>query len=142
MGLNDREMKRLLDLDFPAHLGTIDPKGFPRITPIWFIWEEGAFHMTSMEGKPQLRDLGRDPRASIVIDTEERVSVDGVRQNQQVRARGHAELSTDADGYWTKRITLKYVQGSEGEAKAEERASVPRIAIKLVRTEMIGLGTK
>lgn len=141
MGLSDQEIQRLLNLDVPAHLGTIDAKGFPRITLIWFIWEKGALYMTSMEGKPQLRDLERDPRASIAIDTEDRISADGVRHNRQVRARGRAELSTDTDGYWTKRITHKYIQGAEGKAKAYERASVPRVTIKLVPTELIGLGT-
>lgn len=138
-GLTDDEIERLINLDVPAHLGTIDPEGFPRITPIWFLWEEGAFYMTSVEGKPQLRDLARDPRASIVIDIEERVSV-GIRHNRQVRARGEAELFPDPDGYWTRRITLKYVRGSEGKSTAEARASDSRVVIKLIAGELIGLG--
>jgi hypothetical protein len=37
------EIAAVLALDIPAHLATIDPDGYPRITPIWFIWEDGAF---------------------------------------------------------------------------------------------------
>jgi hypothetical protein len=34
--LSATEVERLLHLDVAAHLATIDPSGFPRITPIWF----------------------------------------------------------------------------------------------------------
>jgi nitroimidazol reductase NimA-like FMN-containing flavoprotein (pyridoxamine 5'-phosphate oxidase superfamily) len=36
------EIDDLLSLDVPAHLATIDPDGYPRITPLWFLWEDGA----------------------------------------------------------------------------------------------------
>jgi hypothetical protein len=51
--LAEDEMQRLLALDIPAHFATLDRAGFPRITPISFLWK-AAEH----QGKAELtRDL-------------------------------------------------------------------------------------
>jgi PPOX class probable F420-dependent enzyme len=138
--LDRGEIEGLLALDIPAHLGSVDPDGFPRITPIWFIWEDGAFHMTSVEGQPHLRNLERDPRAALCVDTEVRTSTRGRRPNRRVRAQGVAELFRDEDGRWTRRITLKYIRGEEGEARAADRAAMPRIVIRLRPLRMLAQG--
>lgn len=121
----------LLRRDVPAHLGTLDGRGYPRITPIWFLFEDGTFYMTSIVGKRHLEDLRRDPRASIRVDVEDAVAVGGVRANCQVGGRGIAELRPDVGGTWTRRITLKYVTGSDGEARAAMRSAQERIVIVL-----------
>lgn len=136
--LSQGEIGELLALDVPARLATIDPDGFPRITPIWFVWEDGAFHMTSVAGRPHLRNLAEEPRASICIDTESRESVRGVRSNRQIKARGFAELRPDEGGYWTRRITAKYVSGPEGEARGAYRAAMGRIVIVLRPSQVLG----
>ena len=139
--LGEEEIAKLLALDVPAHLATIDPDGFPRITPIWFLWADGAFHMTSVEGQPHLRNIVRNPRASVCVDTEERESASGARPNRRVRAQGKAELTQDEGGEWTRWITLKYVQGEEGEARAAYRAAMPRLLIRLRPLRLTAQGT-
>jgi nitroimidazol reductase NimA-like FMN-containing flavoprotein (pyridoxamine 5'-phosphate oxidase superfamily) len=91
----DPDAAALLDRDVPAHLGTIDGQGYPRITPIWFVYEDGAFYMSSLVGKRHIPDLRREPRPSVRVDCEEPTSVGGVRANRQVGGRGIAELRTD-----------------------------------------------
>jgi nitroimidazol reductase NimA-like FMN-containing flavoprotein (pyridoxamine 5'-phosphate oxidase superfamily) len=129
--LDAAEIASLLALDIPAHLGTTDPDGYPRITPIWFMWEGGAFRMTSVEGQPHLRNLARDPRAAICVDTEAREPVDGIRAHRRFRAQGLVEAAPDHGGYWTRLITLKYISGPDGEEAAERRAAMPRVVITL-----------
>lgn len=87
--------------------------------------------MTSVEGQPHVLNLARDARAAICIDTEARESVAGFRANRRVRAQGNAETAPDEGGYWTRRITLKYVPGPDGEATAKRRAAMPRVLITL-----------
>ena len=139
--LSAQEMQTLLALDVPARLATLDADGHPRITPIWFLWHEGAFYMTSVTGKRHLKNLARDPRASICIDTEERVTQSGIRRKRRLKATAEAELESDRDGEWTKRITLKYVYGNEGRALAQRRAAMPRVVISLRPARLVGLGT-
>ena len=122
---------KLLQLDVSAHLGTLDRAGYPRITPIWFLFEDRAFYMTSLVGKRHVRDLRKDPRASIRVDVEDATARDGVRANAQLGGRGIAELRQDLGGEWTRRITLRYVRGPQGEARAALRAAQERVVIIL-----------
>ncbi len=140
--LKDDEVERLLALDVPARLATLQPDGFPRVTPIWFLWEAGAFYMTSVEGAPHLRNLRREPRAGICVDIEAGMPVaSGVRPNASVKAWGMASLKTDTGGQWTRRITLKYVSGDAGLARAEFRAQMDRVVIELRPGRLLSAGT-
>lgn len=134
--LSDAEIERLLEADIPARLATLDPEGYPRVVPIWFIWGEGAFHMTSVPERVHMRDLARDPRAAICVDLEDRRT----RQNVQLRARGRAELSS-AHEEWTRRITLRYVDGPSAVAEADRRAAMERVHIRLRPERLVCIGT-
>lgn len=108
--LEPEEIDALLRADVPARLATIDSHGFPHVTPLWFMWEDDAFHMTSFSDRPHLRRLEHNPRAGLCIDIEEPEREDGQRPDQQVRVTGRADLFADDDGLWTRRITAKYVR--------------------------------
>lgn len=136
--LNSGETAETLSLDVPAHLGTLDARGFPRITAIWFLYEDGVFYMTSISGRRHLADLARDPRAVVRVDTEGQPPD---RPNRQVGGRGVAQVYRDMSGQWTRRITLKYVPGAEGEQRAAFRASMDRWTIALKPERLIAIGT-
>jgi nitroimidazol reductase NimA-like FMN-containing flavoprotein (pyridoxamine 5'-phosphate oxidase superfamily) len=69
--LQPQEITDLLTLAIPAYLSTLDPAGFPRIVPIWFLWEDGSFYLSSGPESRHVRDLARDPRAGLCISVEE-----------------------------------------------------------------------
>jgi nitroimidazol reductase NimA-like FMN-containing flavoprotein (pyridoxamine 5'-phosphate oxidase superfamily) len=129
--LSAQEIDALLALDVPARLATLDSQGFPYVTPLWFAWAEGAFHMTSLPDRPHLRRLARNPHAGLCVDVEEPEREDGQRPNRQVRAIGRAELFGDPDGVWTRRITKKYMRGPAAQARAAARANDERVVIRL-----------
>lgn len=93
--------------------------------------------MTSVRGRRHLADLARDPRAVVWVDTE---GPPPERSNQQVGGRGLAEVYKDVDGRWTRRITLKYVPGPEGERRATIRAGMDRWVIALKPERLIAIG--
>ena len=37
------EIEALLSAAVPARLATVDRDGFAHVTPLWFIWSDGAF---------------------------------------------------------------------------------------------------
>jgi nitroimidazol reductase NimA-like FMN-containing flavoprotein (pyridoxamine 5'-phosphate oxidase superfamily) len=139
--LDAREVDALLALDVPAHLATLDSHGFPHITPLWFIWDDGAFYMTSIVDRPHLRRLATNPRAGIGIDVEDPERDSGQRPNRQVRAIGTAQLFPDDNAAWTTRITQKYVQGPAAAASIASRAADARIAICLRPTRLVALAS-
>ena len=130
--LANAEIHTLLQLDIVAHLATVAADGIPRVIPIWFVWSDGAFYMTSVDSARHVVDLQSDPRAAICLDVEAHEPTEtGVRPNASVRARGRALLSRDVGGDWTRRITQKYVRGEIGRARADHRASMRRTVIEL-----------
>ena len=135
--LDADEIETLLALDIPAHLATIDRNGFPHVTPLWFVWEDGAFFMTSFADRPHLSRLRGDGRAGIGIDTEEPERADGQRPNRQVRAVGTAELFPDDQGTWTSRITEKYLRGPG----AASRTVDERVVICLRPTKLVAVAS-
>jgi PPOX class probable F420-dependent enzyme len=139
--LTDPELALLLDLDVPGRLGTLDKEGYPHITPIWFVWERGAFYMTSLADKAHVRRLERDPRASFCVDVEDDERDDGERPNRSVRCVGPAEVFDDTGGEWTRRITEKYLSGSGRDAQVEHRTSVDRVVIRLQPVRLFGLSS-
>jgi nitroimidazol reductase NimA-like FMN-containing flavoprotein (pyridoxamine 5'-phosphate oxidase superfamily) len=139
--LTPDEVAALLALDLPARLASVDSSGFPHITPLWFVWEDGAFHLTSLSDRPHLRRLERNPRAGLCIDAEQPEREDGERPNRQVRAVGDTELFPDPDGWWTRRITEKYVRGPAGTARAAARAADERTVIRLRPSKFVAVAS-
>lgn len=139
--LNRTEIETLLALDVPAHLATLDRNGFPHVTPLWFVWEDGAFYMTSIADRPHLKRLAGNPRAGLGIDVEDPERADGQRPNQQVRAIGNAELLPDDHAAWTTRITEKYVHGPAAATSIAARAADERIVICLRPTRLVAVAS-
>lgn len=135
------EIDALLARDVPARLGTIDANGFPHVTPLWFIWEDGAFYMTSLTDRPHLRRLERNPKAAVCVDVEEPEREDGERPNRQVRGTGEADLLPDADGFWTRVITEKYIGGPARAARSAARTADPRTVIRLRPVRLIAVAS-
>ena len=139
--LGTDEIEQLLACDVPAHLATLDNGGFPHVTPLWYIWTNGAFYMTSIADRPHLRRLRRDPRAGICVDLEDPECADGQRPNRQVRATGTAELLADNGAVWTTRITEKYVRGAAAAERVKARSGDERALIRLRPRRLIAVAS-
>ncbi len=126
--LSRDERDALLERDIPAHVATLDGRGYPRLTPLWFLYEDGVFYMTSVRGKTHLMDISRDPRVSLIVEEED---PPGARTYRRVKVVGRASLADDDQGRWTRRITLRYLRGPDGPPAADRRASRDRVLIAL-----------
>jgi PPOX class probable F420-dependent enzyme len=139
--LASHEIEALLASDVPARLATLDRDGCPHVTPLWFVWTDGAFYMTSLVDRPHVRRLMRDPRAGVCVDLEDSERIDGQRPNRQVRAVGSAELLSDRGATLTTRITEKYVRGPAAAPRIETRAADQRVAIRLRPDRMVAVAS-
>jgi nitroimidazol reductase NimA-like FMN-containing flavoprotein (pyridoxamine 5'-phosphate oxidase superfamily) len=139
--LDPGELDELLSLAVPIHLATVDRDGFPHVTPLWFEWDDGAFWMTSLVGRPHLRRLAERSTASVCLDVEDPERHDGERPNRQVRAVGRAELLDDVDGARTRRITERYLVGPGAEAMTARRVAGHRVAIRLTPDRLVALAS-
>jgi PPOX class probable F420-dependent enzyme len=109
--LSDSERDALLAIRQDARLGTNRGDGWWHITPIWYSWEDGVFRHTLGAGRRHLRNLRRDPHATICVDQDPRLN-DGLQAGARaVICFGVAELSTD-EGLIrdvTERILVRYL---------------------------------
>ena len=129
--LSQQEIAELLNLAIPAHLATLDPAGFPRITPIWFLWENGVFYMSSGQERRHVHDLARDSRAGLSIAIEEGQTQGGSRPYRQIIVRGYAQVQPDTDERWARKLILKYITGQAGALRAQKSAGKPLAVIAL-----------
>jgi PPOX class probable F420-dependent enzyme len=109
--LAPNERDALLAVRQDARLGTNRGDGWWHITPIWYIWEGGCFRHTLGAGRRHLRNLRRDPHATVCVDQDPRLA-EGLEAGAQAAVGfGLAELSTDEDliREVTEQILVRYL---------------------------------
>jgi PPOX class probable F420-dependent enzyme len=73
------EARRILESDSLAHVTTIDPDGRPQTTLAWVGLEGDEVVFATLPDQRKLRNLRRDPRITISIQTE-RVTAYGLHE--------------------------------------------------------------
>ncbi len=54
-----------------ATLATHNPDGSAHLTPVWFLFEDGRFYVSTMHGLRKARNIGVNSLASLMIDVRE-----------------------------------------------------------------------
>jgi PPOX class probable F420-dependent enzyme len=111
------------------HLATARADGRPVVTPIWFIYEEGAIWFTPRAQSEWLRDLRRDPRVGLAIDEQP-------LPYRKVMIDGRAELVYDLgkDDAWRdryRRIARRYVEADAAEAYVQNTIDQERALFRV-----------
>jgi len=68
--LND-ELRALLAQTRYAILATHDPEERIHLTPVWFLFDDGLFYFESFSGSRKIKNLKKNPSASVVVDGRE-----------------------------------------------------------------------
>ena len=138
--LSPQEIADVLKLAIPAHLATLDPAGFPRIIPLWFLWEDGSFYLSSGPQSRHVQDLTRDPRVGLCITVEEGQTEAGYRPFRQIMVRGYAHMQPDTDEMWARKLIGKYITGQAGVRRAKLEAGEPHVVIVLCPERFLTTG--
>lgn len=67
--LNDRDLQELLRQPLVAKIATVSRKGDVRMSPVWFGARDGSFLLNTFEDSALVRNLRRNPKCSLMIDT-------------------------------------------------------------------------
>ena len=65
----DPEVQQALEGPVTAVLATINADGSPLATPMWYVHDTSGIGMVSVDGLQKTRNLQRDPRVSVVVET-------------------------------------------------------------------------
>ena len=66
---SDSDVQKLLDGPVTAVLATVNPDGSPLATPMWYVHDASGIGMVSVDGLQKVRNLRRDPRVSVVVES-------------------------------------------------------------------------
>ena len=99
--------------------------------PLWFVAREGEIWIWTYAKSQKVRNLERDPRATVLIETGEEY---GELRGVMVEARAHLHRDRETVLGFAEELTLRYAEGLEtvaGEARAMLEAQAPkRVAIR------------
>jgi PPOX class probable F420-dependent enzyme len=85
-----------------AHFATVGPDGGPRVRPVWFLYEGGAFWFTTrLEARRTGADVADGSPAAVSIASEE-------RPYRAVIAHGTPEVWQPDRERWLERIATRY----------------------------------
>jgi PPOX class probable F420-dependent enzyme len=112
-----------------CRIATVDGEGAPHVTPVWFIYEDGAIYITPRAASEWLDHIRHDPRVALTIDDQHhpyrKVVIEGVAE--VVRHPGD-------DAAWRdlyRRIATRYVPPESAEHYIQETIDQPRALIRV-----------
>jgi PPOX class probable F420-dependent enzyme len=108
--LRPEQLGDLLERPFVAVLATYRPDGNVLLSPVWHEWRDGGFNVVTGSGDIKVRQLRRDPRASIVVYEHE-------PPYRGIEVRGEVRLEPAGDA--VRRIAARYLGETGGAAYAE-----------------------
>ncbi len=124
-------MEELLESERVAVVSSIGPRGWPHSMPLWFVARDGEVWIWTYAKSQKVRNLERDPRATVLIETGEEYG-----ELRGVMIEAEAELHRDAETVlgFAEELTLRYAEGMtavDGDARAMLESQAPkRVAIQ------------
>jgi PPOX class probable F420-dependent enzyme len=128
--LTEDEQRELIDRERIVVVSSLGPRGWPHVMPLWYVPREGEIWIWTYAKSQKAKNLERDPRATLLIET-------GIEYQELrgVQIEAEAELIRDIDRIvdYAKDLTIRYSEGIESvevDATAGLRAQAPkRVAI-------------
>jgi PPOX class probable F420-dependent enzyme len=114
----------LLDGQF-ASLATIGAGGFPQVTEIWFLHDEGELKLSLNTSRLKTRNLQRDPRCSLFL-------LDLQVPYRYLEVRGNARIEPDDDYAFARKLGAKY----DADLKVHDQSGETRVAITIEPTNI------
>jgi nitroimidazol reductase NimA-like FMN-containing flavoprotein (pyridoxamine 5'-phosphate oxidase superfamily) len=84
-----------------GRLASQRPDGWPHVTPIWYVWTDGRFHLSLGKSRRHLRNIAADPHVTLCVDEDPRVT-DLSQSPRAVVCFGLARLADEDE---TRRMT-------------------------------------
>lgn len=129
--LSETELAALVAKERVAIVSSLGPRGWPHSMPLWFVPREGEVWIWTYAKSQKVRNLERDPRATVLIETGHEY---GELRGAMIETEAvlHRDLETVLG--FAEELTLRYADGIssiEGDAKAGLEAQAPkRVAIQ------------
>ena len=124
------EVERFAEQPLLAILSTVNRDGSPQSTPVWYMYDDGLFKVTSRGDRVKVRNIRRDPRVSLVI-------IDTAANGDPLSASGTAEVTEAGGDEFTYAMARRYEGRRRGDSEAERLIEIargldqPRVTIEI-----------
>jgi PPOX class probable F420-dependent enzyme len=103
-----------------ATLATIDGKGFPQLTEVWFLFDDGELKISLNDSRLKTRNLVKRPQCSLLIfDLED--------PYRYLEVRGNARLEPDDDYTFARQVGAKY----DADLSVHDAAGQSRVVVTI-----------
>jgi PPOX class probable F420-dependent enzyme len=92
-----------------AVLATVDARGRPHAAPVWYLYEEGTFLISTGRGSQKHRNVERNPEVTLVIDRR-------TLPYYAVMAQGAAEIGPPPTDGQRRALATRYLSAEQAEA--------------------------
>ena len=104
-----------------ATLATIGATGFPQLTEVWFLHDDGELKVSLNSSRLKTRNLRQRPQCSLfVLDLE--------NPYRYLEVRGNAEIEPDDDYAFARKVGAKY----DADLKVHDNAGESRVTVTIV----------
>jgi PPOX class probable F420-dependent enzyme len=84
-----------------ATFATIDDDGFPQLTEVWFLHDDGELKLSLSSGRRKTHNLERRPQCSLLL-------LDLENPYRYLEIRGRARVEPDSGGAFAAKVGAKY----------------------------------
>jgi PPOX class probable F420-dependent enzyme len=84
-----------------ATLATIDPRGFPQLSEVWFLFDDGEVRISLNTSRLKTKNLRARPECSVFI-------LDLANPYRYLEIRGRARIEPDDDYSFAAKVGAKY----------------------------------
>ena len=127
--MSEAEREEFLKQANVAILATVGPAGAHAV-PIWYLYEDGVFLMSTGRGSQKHRDLERNPRVTLVVDRR-------TLPYYAVMVRGTVEVGPGLDVATRLRIAGRYLNDEQLEAYMARAQDGESVSIRLKPRKLI-----
>jgi PPOX class probable F420-dependent enzyme len=113
-----------------AVLATVDRKGRPHAAPIWYLYEDGEFIISTGNGSQKHRNVEGNPNVTIVIDRR-------TIPYFAAMAQGAATIGPSMDSPMRLRLAIRYLGEELGRGYVASMPDAEGITVRLRPTKII-----
>lgn len=110
----------LLDSEV-ATLATIDPRGFPALSEVWFLFDDGEVGVSLNTARRKTKNLQARPECSLFI-------LDLANPYRFLEIRGRARIEPDDDYAFADKVRAKY---GDVDLRANDRPGESRVVVTI-----------
>lgn len=128
--MSDEEREEFLQQAHVAVLASVGTRGGAHAAPIWYLYENGEFLMSTGKGSQKHKNLEANPEVTLVVDRR-------TLPYYAVMARGRAEIGPGLDVATRRRIAGRYLTDQQLESYMARAGDGESVAIRLRPRKLI-----